>query len=96
MFCINHCKIFFIFQDENLKFKEVWVNCMSLNQSTNIYQKIASQISKEVPSCRDSEKFLEKIFQSKGCKMYAGNFQFIFLVKVLVATLPTNIFTEDI
>ena len=42
---------------------------MSLNQSTNIYQKIASEISNEELKCKESEKYLEELFQTDGQKM---------------------------
>ena len=42
---------------------------MSLNQSTNIYQKIATQMTNEDMKHKASEKYLEKVFQSSGAKM---------------------------
>ena len=61
----------FIFQEKKMVFKEVWINCMSLNQSTNVYQKIATEVSCDAGKvkCRESEKFLEKFFQKSGSKM---------------------------
>ena len=56
-------------QDEDLTFQEVWINCMSLSQSSNIYQKIATHISNESLTYRESEQYLEKVIQSKGPKM---------------------------
>ena len=58
----------FIFQ-EKLTFKEVWINCMSLNQSTNIYQKIAAEITNEELTCKESEKYLERLFEKGDQKM---------------------------
>eukprot|EP00794_Sanderia_malayensis_P017515 gene17515-19265_t len=44
------------------KFKTVWLNCMSLKQSGNVYYKIACEVSSKDVKCKDSEKFLEKFF----------------------------------
>jgi len=65
--CLN--KVLKNLKEEDLTFQEVWINCMSLSQSSNIYQKIATHISGESLTYRESEQFLEKVIQSKGPKI---------------------------